>query len=47
MEKLIMSIDRIKYKKGLNHPDNLDCVVTHMEPDILEWEAKWVIGGTT
>ena len=34
-----MSTDRIKYKKGLNHPDNLDDVVTHLEPDILEWEA--------
>ena len=39
MEKLMMSTDRIKYKKGLNHPDNLDDVVTHLEPDILEWEA--------
>ena len=43
----MMSIDRIKYKKGLNHLYNLDDVVTHLEPDSLEWEAKWVIGCTT
>ena len=30
------------YKKGLNDPDNHDIVVTHLEPDILECEVKWV-----
>ena len=29
------------YKKNLNDPDNHDCVVTHLEPDILECEVKW------
>ena len=29
------------YKKGLNDPDNLDGVVTHLEPDILECEITW------
>ena len=29
------------YKKGLNDLDNLDDVVTHLEPDILECEVKW------
>ena len=24
------------YKKGLNDPDNHRCVITHLEPDILE-----------
>ena len=24
------------YKKGLNDPDNYDCMVTHLEPDILK-----------
>ena len=24
------------YKKDLNHPDNHDGVITHLEPDILE-----------
>ena len=28
------------YKKGLNDLDNHDCVVTHLEPDILECEDK-------
>ena len=28
------------YKKDLNDPDNHDCVVTHLEPDILECEVK-------
>ena len=31
-------------KKGLNDPDNHESVITHLEPDILEWEAKWVLG---
>ena len=43
----MMSTDRIKYKKGLNHPDNLDDVATHLEPDILEWEVKWAFGSIT
>ena len=25
------------YKKGLHHPDNHDGMITHLEPDILEW----------
>ena len=29
------------YKKDLNDPDNPDDVITHLEPDILEWEVKW------
>ena len=32
------------YKKDLNDPDNHDGVITHLEPDILECEVKWVIG---
>ena len=32
------------YKYGLNHPDSPDCVVTHLEPDILECEVKWALG---
>ena len=32
------------YKKCLNDPDNHDTVVTHLEQDILECEAKWVLG---
>ena len=29
------------YKKGLNDPDNHDGVITHLEPNILEWDVKW------
>ena len=28
-------------EKDLNDPDNHDCVITHLEPDILECEVKW------
>ena len=31
------------YKKGLNDPDKLDGVVTHLELDILECEVKWAL----
>ena len=31
------------YKKGLNDPDNQNDVITHLEPDILECEAKWAL----
>ena len=31
------------YKKGLHDPDNHDGVTTHLEPDILECEVKWVL----
>ena len=35
------------YEKGLNDPDNHDNMVTHLEPDILEYEVKWVLGSIT
>ena len=35
------------YKKGLHDPDNLDGVITHLEPDILECEVKRALGGIT
>ena len=35
------------YKKRLNDPDNHDGVITHLEPDILESEVKWVLGSIT
>ena len=31
------------YKKDLNDLDNHYGVVTHLEPDILEYEVKWVL----
>jgi len=35
------------YKKDLNGPDNHDGVVTHLEPEILECELRWALGGIT
>ena len=35
------------YSKGLNDLDNHGGVVTHLEPDILECEVKWVLGSIT
>ena len=35
------------YKKDLNDADNLDGVITHLEPDILECEVKGALGSTT
>jgi len=35
------------YKKDLHNPDNHDGVITHLEPDILESEAKWALGSLT
>ena len=29
------------YKKDLHDPDNHDCVITHLEPDILEFKVNW------
>ena len=35
------------YKKDLNDSDNLDGVISHLEPDILECEVKWALGSIT
>ena len=35
------------YKKDLNHPDNHNGVITHLEPDILECEVKWALESIT
>ena len=35
------------YKKDLNDLDNLNGVITHLEPDILELEVKWALGSIT
>ena len=32
------------YKKDLLDPDNHDGVITHLKPDILEWEVKRALG---
>ena len=35
------------YKKDLHDPDNHDDVITHLEPDILEFNVKWALGSIT
>ena len=35
------------YKKDLHGPDNHDGVITHLQPDILEYEVKWALGNIT
>ena len=35
------------YKKDLHHPDNLNSVITPLEPDILECEVKWALESIT
>ena len=35
------------YKKDLHDPDNHEGVITKLEPDILECEAKWTLGSIT
>ena len=36
------------YKKDLHDPDNHDGVITHLEPDILEYEwSQWALGSIT
>ena len=35
------------YKKDLHDSCNHDGVITHLEPDILEWEVKWALRSIT
>ena len=35
------------YKKDLHDPDNHNSMITQLEPDILQCEVKWVLGGIT
>ena len=35
------------YKKNLNKPGSQNVVITHLEPDILECEVRWVLGSIT
>ena len=35
------------YKKDLQDLDNHDGVITHLEPDILEYEVRWALGSIT
>ena len=35
------------YKKDLSDPDDHNGLITHLEPDILECEVRWVLGSIT
>ena len=35
------------YKKDLHDPDNHNGVITHLKPDIWEYEVKWALGSIT
>ena len=34
-------------QKNLHDPDNHDGLLTHLEPDFLEYEVKWALGSIT
>ena len=36
----------VLYRKDLHDLDNHDGVITHLEPDILEYKVKWALGST-
>ena len=40
-------IHRRTVKKDLHDPDNHDAVITHLESDVLECEAKWALENIT
>ena len=35
------------FKKDLHDPDDHEDVITHLEPDIVEYEVKWALGSIT
>ena len=35
------------YKKVLHDPENHNGMITHLEPDTLECEARWALGSIT
>ena len=48
MARIHRNIQKILYiqniQKDLNDQDNHNGVITHLEPDILEFEVKWALG---
>ena len=48
LRSLLMKVKE-ENKKDLHDPDNHDGVIPHihLEPDILECEAKWALGSIT
>ena len=35
------------YKNELQDPDNHNGMITHLEPEVLEFEVKWALGSIT
>ena len=35
------------YREDLHDPDNHDAVITHLQPDTLEFEVKWALQSVT
>ena len=40
-------IHRITVQKNLHDQENQDGVITHLEPDLLEYEVKWALESIT
>ena len=40
-------IHRRTVQKDLHDPDNLDGVIIHLQPDILEFEVNWALESIT
>ena len=40
-------LHRRTIQNDLQDLDNIDGMITHLEPDILEWEVKWALGSIT
>ena len=47
IKKRLQNYTKELYKEGLNDPDNHDGVITLLEKDVLEHEAKWALGSLT
>ena len=47
MKKRWQEYTKELYKKDLHDPNNRDGVITYLEPNILECEVKWALGGIT
>ena len=43
----MVRINRRTIQKDVYDQDNDDGVITHLEPDILEYEVKWALGSIT
>ena len=43
----VTRIHRRTVQKVLHDPDNHDGVITHLQPDILDYEVKWALGSIT